>query len=100
MLRATDPPPGAIVGSFNALMLYDYYDLGQAVWETQHIYVEELTPQAFDSALTGHGKLYLLGRYGRRYTREQGVDLDSYTLEPLDGDHDMLWVVHPTGMGD
>ena len=95
LLAARSPRPAQIVGSFTALMEYDYATLGHALWETEHVYVDELDPEQFDKLLAAEGELYLLGRYGRRYAAREGVDLDAYRLTPLDGDHDMLWLVQP-----
>jgi hypothetical protein len=94
LLHEIDPPAPDIIGSYNALMLYDYYNLGRAYWETDHVWVDELSPEALDLILDDYGEAFLLGRYGRRYAEEKGdVDLDAYHLEPLDGEADMLWKV-------
>jgi hypothetical protein len=94
LMQEVDPPAPTIIGSYNALMLYDYYHLGHAYWETEHVWVDELSPEALNLILDDYGEAYLLGRYGRRYAEEKGdVDLDAYQLVPLDGEADMLWKV-------
>lgn len=94
LMQEIDPPAPTIIGSYNALMLYDYYDLGYSYWETEHVWVEDLSPEELDRILDDYGEAYLLGRYGRRYAEEKGdVDLNAYHLDPLDGDADMLWKV-------
>ncbi|MBN1963729.1 MAG: hypothetical protein JW910_03715 [Anaerolineae bacterium] len=92
MLCELDPPHDQIVGSYDVLVIYDYYHLGERLWPEAHLHPPTLTVEQFEASLDSYDGLYVIGIWVWDIVAMYDIQRDDYALTPL-GENVPLWYV-------